>query len=331
MTKYWRIPILCAVMVVAGFLAGLPAASAQDSGPTVTGDVCMQQIFSGGGPVPNSVKLNCTANDVRISRAISVSPSSCVLDSTIPLLTGTFEIIVTSNTRYDPGFFFNIVGGTDARDNNSTCSLSVLDNASPALDLDGDGCGDLNSGTYEVTFSIPNVKCADPNGNGKLNLPNCTSWHNNADTVCEQTNPPNAPPDTKSKCVCDDEFEVGVIVTKPEGSLTKTAKEAVVTYEIVVTNDSDFAATLSALTDTLYGDITTVQGQVVETNCATGGSIAANGGTSTCQFKAKYVNPGSAGDAANTVNATLTDPNNPGNETTVSGSTTINVNLNVGP
>ena len=84
---------------------GAQLASAADKGPTQTGAICMQKIF--GAPVANSNRLNCTANDIRISRAISVNPTSCIAGTTFNL-EGTFETIVTANARYDTAFFFRI-------------------------------------------------------------------------------------------------------------------------------------------------------------------------------------------------------------------------------
>jgi hypothetical protein len=130
----------------------------------------MQSVFSGqtSEPIPNSVKLNCTANDIRISRAIDVSQTSCIEGSTFDL-TGTFEVIVTANARYDAGFFFNIKGGPNARLGVGVqdCSLSVLTRTiQPSQNLDGDTCGDLNAGTYLVpefcSYSI--LKNRKPSG-----------------------------------------------------------------------------------------------------------------------------------------------------------------------
>jgi hypothetical protein len=146
----------------------------------------MQKVF--GTPVANSNQLNFTANDIRLSRATSVNPTSGIEGTTFNL-EATFETIITANIRYDAGFFFRIDGGTNARgdgtDATGQCSLSALDpSILPAEELDGDTCGDLNSGTYELTFTIHGVLCTDTDGDGFLNLPNCTSWHSNQGTTC---------------------------------------------------------------------------------------------------------------------------------------------------
>jgi hypothetical protein len=230
--------------------------------------------------VTNANRLNCTANDVRISGVATdditgeplVDPATCIEGETFDL-TATFEIEVTANQRYDTGFFFRIDGGDDARDPTGECSLSALDpNEDPGEDLDGDTCGDLNSGTYEATFTIPGVECVgvpDPDNSDQLvlQLPNCTSWHSNQGTVCNLPIPENGSgfaPDTKSKCVCDDNFTVPVIVETATLTVDKQAQPntvselgGTVTYTVMVTNDAEFVSVeLTTVFDDLYGDLT---------------------------------------------------------------------------
>ena len=195
----------------AGLMFSAMPAYAADSGPSIANTSCMQKVF-GGPTVSSSNQLNCTANDIKLSAATSVSPTSCVAGTKFNL-TATFTTVVTANSRYDAAFYFNTAGGASARDVNGTCSVSQLNNSGPGLNLDGDACGDLNSGTYNVTFTIPDVLCTDTDGDGFLNLPNCTAWHSNAGTACNlDSSPSDANPDTKSKCVCDDKFQVPVTV-----------------------------------------------------------------------------------------------------------------------
>jgi hypothetical protein len=254
------------VMLVVLLGVGATVASAQLSGPTQTGEICMQKVF--GAPVTGSNRLNCTANDIRLSEAIMVSPDTCQSGSTFTL-TATFETIVTANSRYDAGFFFRIDGGDSARGDgtNATgqCSLSALDPAlEPGEQLDGDTCGDLNSGTYStVTFVIPDVTCADTDGDGFLNLPNCTSWHSNQGTACNISQTADFRPDTKSKCVCDDDFQVPVTVEDAEITVTKTASPTEVpesggpvTFTVTVTNDATVTdVTIQTIIDDIYGDL----------------------------------------------------------------------------
>jgi hypothetical protein len=271
--KLW---VLFGVMMLGGLFSVVSPASAQLSGGTVEDNLCMQRIFMGPtATVTNSNQLNCTANDIRLSRAISVSPTSCIAGQKIDL-TATFEVIVTANSRYDAGFFFRVDGGSNARGDgpNATgeCSLSWLTpGVPPALAItsssaDKDSCGDLNSGTYNVTFTIPQVLCeaalnTDP---PVLKLPNCTSWHSNSSTACTAPGNDNSiqaasyfHPDTKSKCVCDDNFTVPVIVEHPNITVDKTASPTQlnepggnVTYTVKVTNPAEVAfVTLTSISD----------------------------------------------------------------------------------
>jgi hypothetical protein len=158
--------LLAATATAALFLGAQPATAQDISGPTQTGDVCMQQVF-GGNTVTNANRLNCTANDVRISGVAEdangdplVDPATCIEGETVTL-TATFEVEVTANRRYDTGFFFRTDGGEDARNPEGTCSLSALEpDEDPGEELDGDTCGDLNSGTYQATFTIPGVSAS---------------------------------------------------------------------------------------------------------------------------------------------------------------------------
>jgi len=308
--------ILLSVLALAGSLVGPQTVFAADTGPTVEGSICMQRVFMGppNATVTNANKLNCTANDIRISRAISVTPSSCFSGTTFDL-TGTFEVIVTANARYDAGFFFRVDGGADARGTGATaagtCSLSTLTNGvGPSLNLDGDTCGDLNAGTYQVTFTIPGVVCngvTDPNDPTKkiLKLPNCTSWHSNQGTACTTPtsgdNTSNSShvydlhPDTKSKCVCDDNFTVPVVVEDITLGVVKTASPTsvpepggTVTYTVQITNNANATSvTITSINDNVYGDLgSATNPNVTDNTCPSKiNTVLAPGGSTSCSFK----------------------------------------------
>lgn len=288
---------------------------------TNQGQVCMQKVF--GTPVTSSNRLNCTANDIRISRAVSASPSSCTKGTKFDL-TATFETIVTANARYDAGFFFRTDGGPNARGDGATasgvCTQSGLRAPNPpnppALNLDGDTSGDLNSGTYLVTFTIPDVACEDTNNNGMLNLPNCTSWHSNQGTFSSLTDPFTFNPDTKSKCVCDDTFEVPVEVEAATLSVDKSANPTqvpepggTVTFTVQVTNTASVeSVVISSIIDNVFGDLGTNAAGFTKNDCPDliGDTLAA-GESASCEFDA-----GIAGNAGgrhtNTVTVAVTQP-----------------------
>lgn len=306
------------LLILLGTVAS--SASAQINGPTRSGEICMQKIF--GSPVTSSNKLNCTANDIRLSRATSVDPATCLEGETFDL-TATFEVNVTANARYDAAFFFRTDGGPNARGDgtNATgqCSLSALTpSISPALDLDGDTCGDLNAGPYSVTFTIEDVKCERAPGTNLLRLPNCTSWHSNHATACNISNAFDFAPDTKSKCVCDDTFTVPVIVETASLTVTKTANPTevpepgqTVTYTVSVKNDAQFASvTITKVVDDIYGD--------VGATCLDGGGqtligqVLAAGATATCTFQGAVT--GDAGDSVTDVVEVCGTQSNTGGE-----------------
>lgn len=205
----------------------------------------------------------------------------------------------------------------------------------PALALDGDTCGDLNSGTYGLTFTIEDVLCSDSDGDGFVNLPNCTSWHSNQATTCGIVDPFQFDPDTKAKCVCDGAFQVPVRIERPSGAVRERATQAVVTYEVSVRNNSvTRTVRIDSLEDDLYGDLADPSNPELDsTNCdALIGDLLPPGATSdSCRFAVIYADPGTAGALRNTVTAGIVDTANPDNRASVIGQTTIDVKLNVAP
>ncbi len=253
-------------------------------GPTVQGDICMQKVF--GYPVTNANKLNCTAGDISLAKATDVSPKTCTKGQYFDL-TATFQVNVTANSRYDGGFFFRTDGGANARGGISPgeqCTLSALTPKpppGPGLNLDGDTAGDLNSGTYLVQFELKHVYCDSKAAAGlpqRLSLPNCTSWHSNQGTPGKISNPFNTTdaltfnPDTKSKCKCDDDFTVDVIVEAPQIAVQKDASPAtvaetggVVQFSAAVTNSSAANSVfINSVNDDKYGNLAGLSA------CATG-------------------------------------------------------------
>jgi uncharacterized repeat protein (TIGR01451 family) len=306
----------------AAVLAAAPA-YAVDNGPSQVGAVCMQKVF--GTDVTNSNRLNCTANDIRLSKAVTVSPTTCTRGTTFDL-TATFETVVTANARYDAGFFFRVDGGSNARGDGTgatgTCSLSALRAPGapnpPALNLDGDTAGDLNAGTYNVTFTIPGVVCQDTDADTQLNLPNCTSWHSNQGTVATISDPfssANATtfkPDTKSKCVCDDDFQVPVTVEAATVEVTKDASPislpepgGEVTYTVSIKNTSQVeSVVISSIIDDRFGNVGTSLDADNTCDDLIGDTLAP-GATATCTFKGDVW--GNAGDRhTNEVTGTVT-------------------------
>lgn len=255
--------------------------------------------------------LTCTANDVRVSRAVEIHAvgggplDSCVAGSLISFV-GVFEIQLNTTARLDPRFFF----GTDGDPNgdgalSGSCASNVIttSNTTSFTDLDGDACGDINTNEL-VEIEIDNVPCVDNDGDGHLDLPTCTSWKQpGSDTVCNTAE--DTAPGSPSKCSCDAGFDVPIAVKPPEAAVTKSLVGllcSTVQYQVTVHNASDTQTlTLSTLTDSTFGDLFAVHDDVVATTCAP--AVLAVGATTSCTFDARFC----GGTETDTATATLDD------------------------
>jgi len=113
----------------------------------------------------------------------------------------------------------------------------------------------------------------------------------------DDRDPPNVVMDS-------DEATVMILDVPPEASLTKTVTQMVVTYKVVITNESVSSdpLTVDSLTDDEFGDITQIQGDVLDTTCATGAVILA-GGMYMCTFDGLVT----SSPHTNTVTGTVSD------------------------
>ncbi|WP_440056552.1 DUF7507 domain-containing protein (plasmid) [Pseudoalteromonas sp. T1lg65] len=297
--------------------------------------------------------VQCTANDVAIAGVatnpdgtpqLEILDDGCAYQGDTVSFTATFEIETTSKERHDVGIYFV----TDGDPNNDgaqsgSCSISTLpfQPSPPWLDLDGtddplpgestpsgiqDQCGDISKPDFNPlypTFTLT-ATCVDPDNDGQLNLPYCTSWRQaGANELC--TVPSDAYPGSPSKCKCDNTFNIPISVPPAELLVSKTADPTTlvepggsVTFTVAVTNvgiDPQNNVTLNTLMDSIYGDIT-VAGHdgIINTTCSVPQTIVPDdrnpGGidTYTCSFTVDLV--GNAGDVeTNIVTASGTDDN----------------------
>ncbi|WP_158678262.1 DUF7507 domain-containing protein [Pseudoalteromonas sp. T1lg23B] len=297
--------------------------------------------------------VQCTANDVRIA-GVSSNPDGtpkleilddgCAYQGDTVQFTATFDIETTSKERHDIGIYFV----TDGDPNNDgaqsgQCSISTLPFAPspPWLDLDGtndpfpgtsgpsgvqDECGDISKPDFNPlspTFTLT-ATCVDPDNDGQLNLPYCTSWRQSgANELC--VNPSDAYPGSPSKCKCDNTFNIPIAVPPAELLVSKSVNPDTLvepggnaTFTVTVTNvgiDPSNNVTVNALSDSIYGDITTAgHDGIISTTCSVPQVIPADdrnpGGvdTYTCQFTTSIV--GNAGDVeVDVVTATGVDDN----------------------
>jgi hypothetical protein len=330
-------------------------------------------LGSDSATVASSNALNCTAEDIKISAVESAScvgagcfsATSCIKNQNFTL-DAAFGLNVTANARYDATFFFRTDGASETQiikgqaqevgaygsgtGATGECSLSWLTNPPPAngpvLNLDSDACGDLNQGVYTganaVRFTIPNVTCTSTADDGFVHLPYCTSWHSNQGTQCNAVDnaSPNTDtdkfthaPDTKSKCTCGD-LILPITIRDLDGSVAKVATQALVTYQVTVTNNSGFAVKLTALTDSIYGNIANSANAAIEsTTCVVPQNSIADGGNYQCSFVVKHVKhtPTALDDVTNVVTAKLEDPLDSNNFQLPTGTTRVKIELNAAP
>ncbi len=209
---------------------------------------CMDDLFPG--------TLNCTANDVRIARANNISVPSCMEGADVSF-TADFQV-VAGTTRYDVGLYFATDG--DPNDDGALTGECAVNMITPqnsptfiSMDPPPDICGDVQAGQTQFVKLQITTKCIDDDGDGKLNLPYCTSWRQpGSNQICNQ--PEQAFPGSPSKCRCDRSFNIDVAVEQPSLTVVKSASAAaidepggLVTYTVTVTNNG--VVTSVVLTD----------------------------------------------------------------------------------
>jgi hypothetical protein len=236
----------------------------------------------------------CTANDVRIASAQNIRDlqgnplTTCVSGQAFSFI-ADFRILTGATARYDIGLFFATDGDPNHDGARSgVCSVNKIDPKSAStglgsanfVTLDGDACGDINTANNPqiVSVRIDNVRCQDSDGDGLLNLPNCTSWSQNSGIVCSTAD--DTVPGSPSKCSCDSAFNIGIRVEAGGVEVTKDASPASLpepggefTFTVGVTNTADFTSvTVNRICDNHYGTIVKVAGAP---DCAAGtlGSI----------------------------------------------------------
>jgi hypothetical protein len=257
------------------------------------------------------------------SAAPELCGDSCAFPGDTTKFSATFIFELSAQERYDVGAYFET--GLDTAGDGAltgTCSIVTLpEDNSPFMRPDGTGgnyvdldtgckggncpqpddlCGDIDDDNNPVFYDMKGAKavadtiealCVDSDGDGLLNLPNCTSWRQSgANEMC--VDPIQAFPGSPSKCNCDPGFQLPIPVPAATLSVVKTATPTSVDepggnvrFDVSVTNDSLFAsATIDnnthstnsiGLDDDVYGDITQVQGLINSTTCSVPQTLAA--------------------------------------------------------
>ncbi|MGS0683303.1 hypothetical protein ACVBIL_19375 [Shewanella sp. 125m-7] len=178
--------------------------------------------------------LNCTANDVEITRVDPVDPSAeCNLGQVFTFLADV-TVRTNANARWDTTFYLplteaspQIVHGPGLRD----CSmiLPIPGNSGETADvqLDGDQCGDITKALGPDEYVLSNepitMLCVDNDGNNQADFTYCAAWDNIERSNCTYGEDPYAGqiPNNKSKCNCDT-FNIDVFIKPTPPVVTKT-------------------------------------------------------------------------------------------------------------
>ena len=164
--------------------------------------------------------LVCTANDINLASVsdIVIAPDDdgCTGAGDTVTFSAKFTFDLTAQARYDLGMWFGTRGQVSAR--TGTCTVFTPPPGDPAVDLDGDKCGDIDAAHDPLILELElTVDCVAGAGN-KLALPYCGSWRQKGKGSKYECNEPiMAYPGTPSKCKCDDEFTVDIDVPTSGG------------------------------------------------------------------------------------------------------------------
>ncbi|WP_419174278.1 hypothetical protein [Desulfosediminicola sp.] len=222
--------------------------------PGLDQELCMADAYVLAGNSLSQGKLNCTANDVEITRVIPIDadgdratlpdgstnpdydPVQCTLGETFPL-NADITIRTNANERWDTTFYLPLTEQSPqvVQNNDPNCSIVLpnawdIEGAPVEADLDSDQCSDITkaSGTDEYTLEDETITmfCVDEDGDQQADFTYCAAWDNQERDNC--TGDVNTPalyygqiPNTKSKCKCDT-FNIPVFIAPEPPIITKT-------------------------------------------------------------------------------------------------------------
>lgn len=245
----------------------------------LTEELCMADASAANG---GSSTLNCTANDVEITKVVPDPGQTCEEGKSF-----TFNADVTvrtnANERYDTTFYLpndvKVMSPMDPQNGEKLCSL-VLPKAEDAngappyagayVNIDGDACADItkanSTATNEYTLEDQSITMlcqrSEP-GSDKALFTYCAAWDNKTGDNCSATDePPGQTPSTRSKCNCDS-FAIDVIVIRPDPAvITKTVEAPTsrvepggeFTFSVNIPNDSEASLFITSLKDVIDMD-----------------------------------------------------------------------------
>ena len=179
-------------------------------------------------------KLNCTANDVEITRVTPNDPSAeCNLGDIF-----TFEADVTvrtnANARWDTTFYLPLTGaspqvvhGPGLRDCSMILPIPGGSGETADVNLDGDAGGDITKALgpdeYVLTGESITMLWADEDQDNRADFTYCAAWDNIERSNCTTDEDPYAGqiPNNKSKCNCDT-FNIDVFIKPAPPTVIKT-------------------------------------------------------------------------------------------------------------
>jgi len=286
------------------------------------GKVCDFGAQNAGDPCDSNPSV-CLDGDGNSAPSLCVD-DNCAFEGDTTRFAATFIVELSAQARYDIGLYFEVTPDLNS-DGALTgdCWIGTLpETGTGFIDLDTsctggncpqptDTCGDIDDSVNPIYYDLSannmwiETTCI-ANDNGKLNLPNCTSWRQSgANELCD--NPQDAYPGSPSKCNCQPEFEVPIEVPPAKLLVVKKVSKdggvtffdsvdisepgATVVYRVSITNngvDPNNSLTLNnpnGLLDSIYGDITTFgHDGITTTTCSVPQIIDGAGGSYTCQF-----------------------------------------------
>ncbi|MCE9687791.1 hypothetical protein LZP73_16545 [Shewanella sp. AS16] len=195
---------------------------------------CMADAFLLDGNTLSGGTLNCTANDVEITKVVPLDPNAVCTPGQVFTFDADVTVKVNANERYDTTFYLpltsqspKVVHGPGKRD----CSLLISkpgDSGMKAdVDLDGDVCGDITKkygpDSYVLQGESLTMLCADEDGDNRADFHYCAAWDNQERNNCTLEEDPfsGQVPNTRSKCNCDT-FNIDVFIKPNPPVITKT-------------------------------------------------------------------------------------------------------------
>ncbi len=215
---------VCVLLISIASLYGISTTANASFFPQQSDQACMAEQAG--------FDLNCTANDIRVSKVDMIenldgtTPVECVLGQDV-----TFRADVTITTTANKRFDYSVYlpeGSYSAQDSNpaNECSILLGQNDGPGVDLESglDACADISKAagfdeTHLYENAVITMFCRDDDNSGKAEFNYCMAWHNKDGADCSELDP--AAPGTPSKCRCD-AFDIDVFIRPDPPDVDKT-------------------------------------------------------------------------------------------------------------